>query len=39
MQEAGTWTMDAFTDLLTKVKASGKTGGVVESGWWGFWMG
>lgn len=38
-QEAGTWTLDAFTDLLTKMKATGKLGNVVESGWWGFWMG
>lgn len=38
-QEAGTWTLDAFGDLLTKVKATGKTGNVLESGWWGFWMG
>jgi multiple sugar transport system substrate-binding protein len=39
-QEAGTWTLDAFTDLLTKVKsATGQYGNVVESGWWGFWMG
>jgi multiple sugar transport system substrate-binding protein len=37
--EAGTWTRDAYTDLLTKVKATGKSGGVVETGWWGFWMG
>jgi multiple sugar transport system substrate-binding protein len=39
-QEAGTWTLDAFTDLLTKVKAAtGTFGNVLESGWWGFWMG
>ena len=39
MQEAGTWNRDALTDVLTKVKASGKTACVLESGWWGFWMG
>lgn len=38
-QEAGTWTLDAMTDLLTKVKAKGGLGNVVEAGWWGFWMG
>jgi multiple sugar transport system substrate-binding protein len=38
-QEAGTWTLDAFTDLLNKVKATGVPGNIVESGWWGFWMG
>lgn len=38
-QEAGTWTLDAFTDMLTKMKATGKMGNVVEAGWWGFWMG
>lgn len=39
-QEAGTWTLDSMTDLLTKVKATtGKAGNVIEAGWWGFWMG
>jgi multiple sugar transport system substrate-binding protein len=38
-QEAGTWNLDAMTHLLTKVKATGMPGNVIESGWWGFWMG
>ena len=34
---AGTWNRDALDDLLTKVKATGKRGMVVEAGWFD-WM-
>lgn len=37
--EAGTWTFDALTDLLTKVRAGGKRGMVVQGGWWYSWFG
>lgn len=36
-QEAGAWNRDALTDLLTKVKATGKRGFVVEAGWFNWW--
>jgi multiple sugar transport system substrate-binding protein len=38
--EAGTWNRDAMDDFLTKVKATGKRGHVIEGGWdrWFSWM-
>ena len=38
--EAGTWNRDALDDFLTKIKASGKRGHVIEGGWdrWVSWM-
>jgi multiple sugar transport system substrate-binding protein len=38
--EAGTWTQDALTDVLDKVRATGKKGLLVGSGWydWFGWM-
>ena len=38
--EAGTWNRDALDDFLTKIKASGKRGMVLEAGWGSFasWM-
>ena len=38
--EAGTWNRDAMDDFLTKIKATGKRGHVIEGGWdrWFSWM-
>ena len=40
LYEAGTWNRDALDDLLTRIKATGKRGHVLEGGWdrWFSWM-
>jgi multiple sugar transport system substrate-binding protein len=40
LYEAGTWNRDALTEMLTKIKATGKRGMTVEAGWaaWLSWM-
>jgi multiple sugar transport system substrate-binding protein len=40
LHEAGTWNRDALDDFLTKIKATGKRGHVIEGGWdrWLSWM-
>ena len=34
---AGTWNLDALTDLLSKVKATGKKSLIIEQGWFNWW--
>jgi multiple sugar transport system substrate-binding protein len=35
--EEGTWNLDALTELLTKIRASDKIPGVIESEWFNWW--